>query len=282
MTPALSITVDTSNLMAALTIMQQYSRHTPAESLNRTALFVLRKTLKLTPAASISRIDTSLMVETSPAVLKSGKLSRNKKRQNEVVTESMFRPTAAPLAALIINASVIRPDIGATPSAKRYNQRTGFRWARMQSPFRGVPRAAGAAAMRAAISRMTKSRHSSTHFLQATIGLLIRMLLPFVPAGYRGGASAGPGKDTNPDLGEVTPAVGGSTTATCVIENKLGMSGMYGELDARRNAAMHRIVGPILQGVIDREAAEKFAIIATRGWDQYKPRLAAHGVIVTN
>jgi hypothetical protein len=74
--------------------------------------------------------------------------------------------------------------------------------------------------------RMVKSRHSSTHFFQASWTAVIKKLFPFVPRPY-GGMGSSSFRNVPDDLGEVVPAGSGEPRVTCVISNKLGLDDRY-------------------------------------------------------
>lgn len=106
---------------------------------------------QLTKSADIGRIDASLDVSVSPGLLKNGKLSKNKKRQREVVSV----PEQG-LAAMIVVARM-HPN-------SDYSKSTGNRW-----PV-AIPNTHGVAAFWSAVqmiaARMIKARHSSANFIK--------------------------------------------------------------------------------------------------------------------
>ena len=226
--------------------------------------FVVRRAQQLTPVVSLTKIDTQLRVTTSPAVLKNGQLSKNKKRQRGVVTaqgrltRSQQGPRMVPLAALIVQAQ-------SNPNS-RFSQLTSMRWLRRHSPFKGVSRRTGAMKMRAAISRLAKGRYSSRAFFKASWNGILTALSLKAPASH---------------LSTATPAVPGSLTATCTIENRPGMDGRWPALDATRNAAAHRVLAPILQQAINEEFDKAMVLIDKKGWSDKKAELAKYGFNVT-
>jgi len=251
--------------MKGQAIFQRRSRLAPAENLNRAVGYVVRRAQSLTSVVGVAKIDTQMRVTTSPAVLKNGKLTKNKRRMNEVVN---VKKGSVPIAALIVNAQVHSgPNAG---GASRLNRLTGFRYSRLFSPFRGVSRRTGAAKMRAAISRLVKSRHSSSGFLKSSWTSIWKKLMP--------GSAGGP---PTSDMGRVTPAVPGSTTATCTIENLLGMdSSTPAVLNESRNRAAHRILAPALQTAIDTEFASNLKKFDEKQWKDAAPLLAQYGFVV--
>jgi hypothetical protein len=185
----------------------------------------------------------------------------------------MGRAKQVPLAAAIIQASVIRPDISSaldTPSAKRYNQLTNFRWARTQSPFRGVSRATGRAAMRAAVSRLIKARHKSTHFLAQGWGAVARKLRSMLYGGAPPTDIQFKRAKTKDEFGAVNILSKG-TNFVVRIENLIGMvAGRKGANAANYNQALHRYGGPALQKAVDEQAAE----LTARYWPREQAEFA--------
>ena len=132
-----------------------------------------------------------------------------------------------------------------------------------------------------AISRMVKARHSGSGFFMQAWGAIIAKLIPHVPPSYRRGIGSSIGRRTNPDLGAVTPAIVGTPNPFCIIELRIGMSGKNMTLDAEKNQAMHRILGPILQQKIDQEFFKKKAEAEKQGWIERAPKLKALGIDVS-
>jgi len=270
--------IDTSNWMKARAVLMQYSKTEPSQSLHRAVAFVVNDAKRHTPFTDISRIDTELMVEATPAVLKSGQLSKDKKRQREVITA--IKGSSPPLAALIISAQVLRVDTTASqPGMSNYNRLTDMKYARTASPFKGVSRAAGAALMTAAISRMVKARHSSTHFFQISWNSILAKLAPYVPAGYRSTVMnwASRGGQPSPELGNVIPSKPNEAFATCTIQNLIGMDSRWPNLMQQRNEAAHRIMDRVLQKSIDRNFHEMVGKIIKDDIIELKAPLIAHG-----
>lgn len=266
----------------------RHSRETPTENLHRAVYFVVLEASAATPVVSMGKIDAELQVTTSPAVLKSGKLSRNKKRQREVVTARSHKlakghqgPRFVPLAALIIQAQVLRVDTTSSqPGMSRFNRMTGMRWARLQSPFKGVSRRTGANKMRQAISRLTKARHSSSGFFKASWRMLLVLIGQHTPAGFRTVQPGKGGRSMDPAIANFTPAVPGKPTCSCTIENRMGMRGTYPALDERRNIAAHRILAPALARAIEVEFQKKMVSLAKRNWEDSRKVLADLGYLV--
>lgn len=255
------VTIDTSRLEAGLAVAFQYSTREPELIVRSTAFWVAVKAQEKTPFVEQATIDAELGTIVTPKLTKTGKEKSQKYAKNKIYSSDRMvsisrgaRQFDVPLAVAIIQASVIRPDIGATPSAKRYNRLTNFRFARLSSPFRGVSRAKGREAMREAVDRMIKARHSSTHFLAAGWGVVAKKLR----STFYGGTPETEGipEPKDDDLGAVTFGRNGDEVFVR-IENLIGMRpGERGDNSANYNEALHRHGGPALQEAVDEQAAE--------------------------
>ena len=269
----------------------RYSNTCPAESLNKTVLFVVRDAQESTQVVSPGRINSDLNVTTSPELTKFGKLSTAKGKQNEVVSFTNRTPG--------VNASGIGPsnDVSAMNTAMRFvlarmhptsklSIMTGNRWP-VAMPDTGRGRGRGTGTDRIALfwvyvkqvaERMVKSRRSSSGFLKHSWAGIIFKLLPYVPKGYGGVQSDIFGNAA--EFGEVWPARPGSSVVVCKIENRIGMNPVTKELGKRYNQAAHAILGPILQESINREYDGKMRELARRGLAEEVPKLADCGVLV--
>jgi len=260
----ITFTVDTTRLNAALDYASKFSARSGRKILMATAFYVAVKAQKMTPHVETSRIDREMGIEVRPGRTKAGRVSKSKKN---VVLHGARRITfgagharageSMPLAAAIIQASVW-PGMTLV-ELKRYNKLTNNRWLRSRSPYAGVPRPMGRMLMRAAVSRMLKSRRSSTHFLQVGWGVVCKKLraLHFSGEDMVGGGwttlSA-----TNMDLGAATYGEGG-WKSWVRIENRIGMQpGKKGDNSASYNRALHKYGGPALQAAVNEQAGEMF------------------------
>ena len=249
-----TVEIDTSRLNLGLRLARQYSHSTLPELVNTAACVVAYFAKNETPYVTIQRIDEELGTIVTPVIGKRGKPLSQKNAENKIYSGGKtvtVNGREVPIAALIISASVVRPDIGATPSAKKYNQLTHFRWARASSPFKGVSRAAGAAAMKAAISRMIKRRHSSIKFLMSGWTPVVQALLPLSKTKFiRGSPPLNDKKNYyGAELGHATPATMGDV-CVATIENLVGMEGPNAE---NYNAALMTHGMAALQSAVDRE-----------------------------
>ncbi len=273
-----SIKIDTTNFMKAREVWNAHSKRSAPENLNRAVYFVVDRAQDLTKFVSQGTIDTKLNVSTSAKVTKSGNLVTKGRTILPHNYNFAAGKTMVPLAALIVQAQVLRVDTkGSQPGMSRINRSTGMRYARMSSPWRGVSRRTGATRMLAAVSRMVKAGHSSTHFFQASWRNIKRMLLPHMGKGY--GVRGGPALDN--ELSIATPAIPGSSIATCIIENKLGEFGKNPALDASRTIAANRILGGALQKAIDIEFMRSMEEFNKKGWNTIAPKLAGYGIMMT-
>lgn len=236
-----------SGLQRGLYFAQQYTKRTPAELVNTTGAEVAIVAKNTLPFVTVPTIDTELAVITTPKIGKRGKpLKRGKNYKGGTGTA---QNPAVPLSALIIQAR-------ARPGSK-YNQSTNNRYAIRASPFKGVSRAAGRAAMAAAESRMIKTRHSSGSFLKAGWIPATRIMLTYSVNRYRRGSSTGPPLEGakrfyGADLGTATPAQAGSYNATATIENNIGYQGQNA---ASFDHALQIYGAPSLQAAVDGEGA---------------------------
>jgi hypothetical protein len=170
--------VDTSGLTQAINVRSKLmsSKRTMRQIVCTAAHEIAIGAAQRMPYVETSTIDSELNVWYSLGKTAKGKASKAKR--NMIANTGKVRLGAGgmggvinrvPLAALIINAQVmgVRSGKSSQPGMSRYNQLTHMRYARPYSPFAGVSRRQGREAMRAAVNRMIRARHSSTHFLQS-------------------------------------------------------------------------------------------------------------------
>ena len=271
--------IDVSNLVRAHAILHKKSRQLPSECLHRTVAFVIKDAKDHTKATSISRIDSELGAISSPKILKSGRLSRAKdKQRTEVEVDEQSLASRIVLARLHPISRGFRGGPG-------YNQVTGQQWAIDQASFSpGMGVSGFWSRLLARAESMVKTRHSSPGFFKISWNAIGQRLIPLVPAAYQGSVTSWFGKVDNKNdtlaLGDVIPARQGELTVTCTVMNKLGMSGSNAVLDNKRNAAMHRILGPILQASINREADSKMREAHRQGFAEARDALAKFGLYV--
>ena len=157
MSDMMTMSVDVSALSRAVPRITAFGRRTIQEQCVTSVTFIALRAQKLTPAASVGRIDADLEVEVSPVLSTRGKRKGLPLKSGKKSVQAQ-RGVRVPIGVLIVMA---RMD----PNSK-YSRLTGNRW-----PLLGLPTGPGTAAARqqfigAALSRMTMGRHSSTHFLE--------------------------------------------------------------------------------------------------------------------
>jgi hypothetical protein len=222
----------------------------------------------------MSTIDSELEVETVPVLSMKGPRAglpvRSGKNNIEV--------TPGGLATKIILARLNRYS--------NYNVLTDMKYALDKATFSPGMGTAGFWARVAMVAqRMVKSRHSSTHFFQASWNAILAKLVPLVPESYRSAVAnwAGQGnrgREIDPTLGDVYRAPSNTTDPKCTIENRLGMVESLPTISEIRNLAAHQILEPILQKSIDRNFDQMMEMIHDRGWEEIAPKLEVHGVLV--
>lgn len=228
-----------SGLNRGLKLAQDYTTRTPAQACNTAGYHVAVSARNLMPKVTVSTIDTELSVIATPVIGKRGKPLKNRK-----TFKGGSAPDEVPLSVLIIQAR-------ANPNS-RYNQSTNQRYALTGSPFKGVSRAAGRAAMMLLEHSMIASRHRSGGFLKAGWIPAIKALRSLAVLKYSNGiidvapASAG----NVDDLGSATPASVGGLSASCTIENNIGYTGKNA---SNFNRALWLKGAPALQQAVDGE-----------------------------
>lgn len=207
-----------------------------------------------TPKADIAEMDSELEVVVSPAILKSGRVSRNKKRQREVVTS-----TTEGLAEMIVISRLHNPGISKTTGKANYNLLTGNRWAL------GLPGTQGVQAfwdwVKQKASQMTKVRHSSIAFLKSGYSGPIKKCFdsPLFQHSrkYRSAVKESTNQLTtvSPEkLGEMSVSEMGSNFSITAANN-VGEKSGNSVLDEHRRTALILKSLPALQASVDRETS---------------------------
>jgi hypothetical protein len=284
--------IDTTNWMAAHQVLHRYAIN-PSESLHKAVAFVLKDAKENTPVVDPATIVSELGVLVTPRLGKRGQPLSIKSAKNQIYdaipggsgkrAPSKFNDVDkfpdVPLSWLIVMARA-NPDSG-------YNQRNSGRYMIPGgSIFKGQPRSSFAAIMQGYVSRMTKQRRSSTGFFKISWNALLKAIAAYVPSNYKATvlkwAGGNGGKQfVRDELGTFTPARQNTPYTTCMIENNLGMEGVYPELDKQRNEAAHRILEPVLQAAIDRNFHKQVEIAAQRGLLDKSPELRLLGFNVS-
>lgn len=268
--------IDTTNWLRGHELLHRYSRTMPSEALAKSVAFVVKDAKARTAYVPPDRIDTELAVQVTPVIGARGKPLSTKYAKNRVYnangTGSGGNPyPEVPLAWLMIGA---RANVGS-----KFNASTSGRWAIAGGhPFKGHSVSEFAGIMSQLVSRMVKSRRSSTHFFEQSWNAVLTALAPFVPARYQAYFQGAAGRTGMPnEIGKADMAGRGTLAPSLRIENRLGMDGEFPNLDAQRNAAAHRILEPALQAAIDRNFEEQMEIAARRGLLDEAPKLRVVG-----
>lgn len=209
------------------------------------------------PKVEPAKIDSELAVTYAPGKTATGRISNAKK--NRIASGGINQKYSAdvPLVALIISAQ-------ANPNSK-FNARTGGRYARSAHPLAGKPFGSSAAldAMRAAVNRLIRARHSSTGFFK-TCAAVVQFIFAgadrgqnnFVaqPATDAGAATAGGGS-----VSKRIGVLAGGKVATAA--NKATASFWVTGTGADQEDALHKIAEPVWQRALDNEgrSMQKYA-----------------------
>jgi hypothetical protein len=228
------------------------SSRTPQQIVDTAAFWITVNARKFTPFTTQAKIDTELSVSTRPKLFKSGKPMKTKKLLsfgNLGLNAKIPKYADVPLVALIIQAS--------SNPGSNYNQLTNSRFALTNSPFKGVYRQQGAALMKAAMDRLVKARHSSTHYLASGWLAPQRILYPLAVRSWGRGSSSDAG--TGADLSASQSARGSATPASsglacfATIENSTGGIGPNAD---KQNQALIKFGSAPLQQAADLEEAQ--------------------------
>jgi len=241
--------IDMTRLNAAMDAAQAFSRKAPADALNFTAYMIAKEAGKRTPYVTISTIDADLSVTAGVKIGKRGKPIKGKQYKSGA-SGSGANPEVS-LAVLIIQAE--------GQAFSDFNRQTGHRWFRQYgSPWRGRSRAAGAAAMAAAVHALIANRHRTPHLLQAGFGDIKARLRPFIMGFYSKGYDEDAPAYTKSltDFGSATRAQYGTTTPVVVMSNDVGMEGKNSDSN---NRALWEKGAPALQAAVDSEADRQWA-----------------------
>lgn len=250
--------VDTSGLSQAIAARSRLmtSRRTMRQIACTAAHEIVIGAAQRMPYVLQGTIDSDLAVEYSFGLTPKGKVSMQKRNMisgsglfGATVRHSGIRKThQVPLAALIIQSS--------TRPWSRYNTLTRGRYARPASPFKGLPRSAGRLAMRAAVNRMIRARHSSTHFLQSGWNYAINALAgETANKGRRKMVGFKTKRASSQTMGEVTIR-SDAHSAWVYVANEAGAQSLNAQ---SFNEALWRRGLPGLQAAVDDETNKMLA-----------------------
>lgn len=270
-----TVRIDAGNWLRGQMLLSTRSKTLPSESLARAVAFVVKDARDHTPFVTVGQIDTELSVTVTPTIGARGKPLKNKKTYLTTGLGQRHTPDehpTIPLTWLIIGARA-RPG-------SNYNQVTGQRWQITGGhPYKGHSVSEFGAIMAGLVDKMTKGRHSGSHFFQATWGPVLAALVPLMPARYQGYFTRISGRAAR-DIGRAQLRSAGAS-ATLQIENRVGMSGAYPNYDRQVNEAAHRVLVPVLQSAIDRNYHAQMSEIAKRGLIDLQAPLRALGYVVS-
>lgn len=279
----LTATVDSSRLKAAIPEIVAFGRRTMKEQCVTSLAYICANAQQLTRRTELSRIDSDMQATLSPAVLENGRLSRNKKRQKEVVN----LPDRS-VADMIVVARM-------HPRSK-FNRDTGGRWLLQKPVFSAskFTRAYGESGasmakeqfwnwVRERAVRMVKARRSSANYLKAGWKYAIRFFFDhpdFKGRSRRSGfkAELNPLNTLDNPMGSALVSETGNEVLA-VATNDVGEA--YGKsnpvLAAKHRAALIKFGLPAAQTACDMEAASIQAEVNRRledGMVQINKRLA--------
>ena len=268
MANAVSATVDVSGLAAVIPALVEFGRRTTAEQCVTSMGMILQEAQDLTPYSTIGQIDSDLQVE-GYGVTKGGKLSKAKKPRRKE-----YR---------VVGMKGVRIVLSRMYQDSEFNLETGQRW------FLPKPQTHGAAAfwdwVWQALQRMTKSRHSSAHFMQAGYAAARNACVqsPLFKNKYRAAAGA---VNANPmDIRDKErlggTEISGVASAAFLIrsENNVGTLSGQGtmELSAKHRQALLDYSLPAVEAAVAHEMATCQAELQRRlleGWPIFNARLA--------
>lgn len=258
-------------LRQAIPQIVAFGRRTVIEQSVTSAAIIVLNAQADTPYVAMGNIDIELDVMVTGVTAK-GRPSKAKNPRFHKVTA--LQGARVPLAVLIVMART-NPD-------SAYSRSTGNRW---PLSLGALPTGKGSMAARIEkiaewVSRMTLSRHSSTHFLQHGWAGPVRTLLSnpnfkgWASRGMRTGKVGSMNTLDSSDLGQAVIDIAGDS---CVVtaENAVG-EGSNEVLDEKRRAALILHGSGPLQLAIDREASQiigKMQEYLDRGMKQSFPQL---------
>lgn len=236
--------INAQGLNNALNVARQFSSRAPEKIVVSAAFFVAVKTQEYTPSVSAQQIDSGVGTIITARIGKTGKPLSLKQSRNRILSSGKIIKTKTggtlPLAVAIIQSQV-------NPNSK-YNRMTNHRFQRPFSPFRGVTREQGRAAMRLAEHAFIAARRMSNSFLRGGWSAVAKMLRGRVYGATPALSFSGSG------FGDAAIESSG-TFAMVTIENMVGtQAGKSGDNSQNYNQALHKYSGPALQRAMDEQA----------------------------
>lgn len=268
-----SCKIETANFMAGQRLLHGYSKTMPSEALHRSVAFVLEDAKDLTPVTTTARIESDLQVTTTPRLVTRGARLGLPRKDKAVDIHIGDKDTVA----MRIMLARLHPysDYNVLTDGRYRIDRKTF------SPGMGV--AGFWARLRLRAQAMVKARRSSSGFFRVTWNPLIAQISDFVPARFKShflAVAGGKRSIGDQSIGALTAAQSNSPYAFVKIENRVGMDDKYPVSNALRNAAAHRVLGPVLQRAIDRGFDKQMAEAARRGILDAREKLKALGFAV--
>ena len=261
--PTVTCKIDAQKWVIAQGVLMSHTKTKTSQGLARAVAFVVKdaKMESLKRSVPISRIDADL---DRPVTTRRAQSSKPKRR------DDIVHPTFSYGEAIVMARM--------NPMSK-YSIATDNRWAitNIGATIRGFARGYGdenAIQMmldfiKPWVSRMRSARHSSSNFLAISWNPVLDAISTYVDDRYKAAVGAWSGYDAKKKLifgaGDARMVGEGTQKCTLTVFNQLGMSSVYPKLDEKRNAAVHRILGPILQASIDKNFQRQCQV----AWDKY-------------
>jgi hypothetical protein len=255
--------LNTGELNKSLNLLSAHSTRLPAYLANKAARFIALEATRNMPVVDPGTIETELNAAVELVKARRGgryrhgmKFIRSHRLFGNLGPERAYKPEYAdiPLLTLIIQAR-------ANPNS-RYNALTGHVFAG-PSPFKGVSREAGAAAMLATMRRVFSARKSSTGFFKAA-AQLVAIAFNYaiqgssVPPAIESGASGvDPRKAGNLTrslgrLADVSPATG---TNAAFASASFWVTTTEPDSKGQGGRALRTVAEPVWQAAVFTEAA---------------------------
>ena len=234
--------LDTTNLMKAMAVFRRYYKTAPSLMVNKTALAVIYDAQRNTPFVSLGKISSDMQV----SVVKMVPTRGVRKGATQIVMNE--------------DVTVAMKIVMARMSLKsKYSMETGNRWPLEKIKVSGMSPQARARwffhLVEERAEKMVRARRSSPHFLEASWTPIIMKLKTVVKSAISTKVLNSGSKVLL--TGNVDLAKPGSSMAVCKIENTLGLGNKNTTLKKKYNDAAHRILEPILQRSMDKEAMSK-------------------------
>lgn len=244
---------------------EEWSGSAPNFLAARTAQRIVSKTIEYTPFVSVATIDTELDIAYAPGKTPGGKLSRqaSKARLLPGKAPNKYRHDE-PLAYLI--------QLARMKAGSNYNNITNNRW-RLPGGFemlRGLDSVSRTTVLQGLAERMTKARHSSTHFLVSGWVSAAKKLYNLLGSYLRGDDGAPPLEDgfsdksvsPKPNMSELKFS-SGRDSAEVVVSNMIGMVDAHvngSNADNYNKALSMHGIGPLQRAIdeVARQMAEHY------------------------